>query len=156
MVKVSAIMSSGVQTVSRGTPAANAGARMRTKAIHHLVVKDGSELVGVVSARDLAHVSRRGAAAKRLTVADVMSPHVVTIEATAPIRRAARVMRGRSIGCLVVVDDRDDKKVVGILTVSDLLDWVDTDWGHRPAHEEGPALHFRVPHRKQHGSGGAW
>lgn len=36
-MRVSEIMTAGVQTVRPGTPAANARERMRTKQIHHLV-----------------------------------------------------------------------------------------------------------------------
>lgn len=58
-MKVSEIMSAGVQTVRPGTPAATSRERMRTKKIHHLLVMEGTELLGVLSARDLARSGRR-------------------------------------------------------------------------------------------------
>jgi signal-transduction protein with cAMP-binding, CBS, and nucleotidyltransferase domain len=59
-MKVSEIMTSDVQTVGHATPAVNARARMRTKRIHHLLVKEGSKLVGMLSARDFGRGARRG------------------------------------------------------------------------------------------------
>ena len=47
---------------------------------------------------------------------------VVTISAAARITAAARAMRGHKVGCLVVVDDRDE--MVGIVSERDILDWV--------------------------------
>jgi predicted transcriptional regulator len=111
---------------------------------------EGSALVGVVSARDV--VGRRGAGGDR-SIADVMTRRVVTIDAHAQLQRAANVMRGRSIGCLVVTED---DRVTGIITVSDLLDLVGRR-GTRPATPAARAsTHYRVPHRKQRRAGGAW
>jgi CBS domain-containing protein len=47
-----------------------------------------------------------------------MTERVVTVPPTTPIRKAANLMRGRSIGCLVV---SNRGRVAGIVTVSDLL-----------------------------------
>ena len=91
-------MTSGVQTVTPGTRIANARERMRTKRIHHLLVKQGAELVGVLSARDFRRGARRRAAAKPIRVADLMTPTVVTVKPDTSVYRAASLMRGQSIG----------------------------------------------------------
>ena len=91
-MKVSELMSVGVQTVSPGTPAANARERMRTKQIHHLLVKEKDAIVGVLSARDLARAGRRGVVKPRL-VSEFMTPRVVTIRCwLASNRRASRTV----------------------------------------------------------------
>jgi len=151
-MKVSELMSVGVQTVSPGTPAANARERMRTKQIHHLLVKEKDAIVGVLSARDLARAGRRGVVKPRL-VSEFMTPRVVTIAPTASVHKAANSMRGHSIGCLIVVEEG---KAVGILTLSDLLDRVAEPPRHRSDGHTPPDLNFQVPHRKQHRTGGAW
>ena len=51
-----------------------------------------------------------------------MTTPVVTVTSRTPIRRAAALMKGRSIGSLVVTSANG--KVAGIVTVSDLLDYV--------------------------------
>ena len=150
---LSEIMNVNVQAVKPGTPAANARERMREKKIHHLVVEEGDAVVGVVSARDLGRAARRGREPKRLTVADFMTPRVVTAEPGTSLHRAANLMRGHSIGCLIVIDKG---RAVGIVTVADVLDHVSGRRRHRADRHALPDLHFRVPHRKQHRAGGAW
>ena len=104
-MKVSEIMSVGVQTVRPGTPVANARERMRTKKIPHLLVAEGAALVEVLSARDLVRGARRGNTEKRSLVADFMTPRVVQIDPDASVHRATNVMRGHSIGCVIVVKE---------------------------------------------------
>ena len=150
---LSEIMNVTIQTVRPGTPAANARERMRAKRIHHLVVQEHDALVGVVSARDLGRVARGGRQPKKLTVADLMTTGVVTAEPGTSLHRAANLMRGHSIGCLVVMDEGH---AVGIVTVADVLDHVSGKRRHRADRQAPPDLHFRVPHKKQHRAGGAW
>jgi len=117
MTRVQDVMSPDVRTVSMGTEAGAAWELMRMSNIHHLVVMDNRQAVGVVSSRDLA--GPRGAALRKgLVVGDVMTMGPVSVEPDAPVRKAANMMRGRSIGCLVVMAKG---KVAGIVTVSDLL-----------------------------------
>jgi len=120
-MKVSEIMTSDVQTVGPATPAVNARARMRTKRIHHLLVKEGSKLVGMLSARDFRRGAGRGRATRKV-VADVMTPYVVTVKPNTSVYEAATLMRGQSIGSLIVVDRG---RAIGIVTVADLLERID-------------------------------
>ena len=60
----SEVMTKGVETVAATSDAAAAWDLMRLNNIHHLVVKDGSKLVGVLSDRDLG--SRKGALLRRV------------------------------------------------------------------------------------------
>lgn len=50
-----------------------------------------------------------------------MVREVATASPETTIRQAANMLRGRTIGCLPVVED---SKLVGIVTVTDLLDLV--------------------------------
>jgi predicted transcriptional regulator len=54
------------------------------------------------------------------TVADLMTSPVLTVTTRTPVRRAASLMKGRSVGSLVVTSANG--KVAGIVTVSDLLE----------------------------------
>jgi CBS domain-containing protein len=150
---VSEIMHTGVLAVTPNTPAATARERMRAHKIHHLLVQQAAKLVGVVSARDLARTGRRANQPKRVLVSEYMTPDVVITAPHTSVHRAANVMRGRSIGCLIVVDHDTP---VGIVTLSDLLRQVAEKPRHRLDRRTPPALHHRVPHRKQHRSGTAW
>jgi CBS domain-containing protein len=84
-----------------------------------LVLRDG-DLVGVVSERDLA----ADAAAphddhRRLTAADVMSRHLVTVPPDAPLVEAARIMREAHVRHLPVVSDG---LIAGMLSMRDLFE----------------------------------
>jgi acetoin utilization protein AcuB len=74
----------------------------------------------VVSERDLG--GRNGSALRAgKSVADLMTPRAVTADPRAPVRQAANLLRGRSIGCLPIVDG---DRLVGIVTLTDLLDLI--------------------------------
>jgi CBS domain-containing protein len=120
-MRVYEVMSKAVETVKPAVHASEARTRMRQKKIHHLVVTEGGSLAGIVSERDLGG-SKLPSSLGEWTVEDVMTTPVVTVTTRTPLRRAAALMKGRSIGSLVVTSASG--KVAGIVTVSDLLDYV--------------------------------
>jgi len=115
-------MSKAVETVKPAVHASEAKTRMRQKKIHHLVVTKGSELAGIVSDRDLGG-PKLPKTLGAWTVEDLMTTPVVTVTSRTQIRRAAALMRGRSVGSLVVTSSNG--KVAGIVTVSDLLEYLE-------------------------------
>ena len=120
-MRVYEVMSKAVETVKPAVHTSEARTRMRQKKIHHLVVTEGGSLAGIVSERDLGG-SKLPSSLGEWTVEDVMTTPVVTVTTRTSIRRAAALMKGRSIGSLVVTSANG--KVAGIVTVSDLLDYV--------------------------------
>ena len=89
---------------------------------HEWPEKKGSEAAGGRGA--LARALGYGQAAQQqllnmLLVKDVMTTDVATIGPDAPVKEAARTMRERKIGCLVVVEGR---RLVGILTEADFVE----------------------------------
>lgn len=112
------VMSVDVITIEPDAPASLARATMRRHRIRHLVVVEGERLVGIVSERDLG--GTRGAASRRdRAVRDLMAADPVSASPATTLRQAANLMRGRTVGCLLVVEDG---RVVGIVTTTDLLD----------------------------------
>ncbi len=112
------MMSTGVETIGLGESTEVAAGRMRQHAVQHLVVMDRGEVVGVVSDRDL--MGSDGTFSRRpRTVADVMTPDPVLATPDTTVREAANLLRGRNVGCLPVFDE---KKLVGIVTITDLLE----------------------------------
>jgi CBS domain-containing protein len=92
---------------------------------------------------------RLGAAVRMNSrVADLMTAPAVTVEPATTVRQAANVMRGRSIGCLVVVEGR---RVIGIVTVSDLLELVGRGLDRGAVTSKRWTLSHRAPHRKVKG-----
>jgi CBS domain-containing protein len=152
-MRVRDVMSTGIKTVATKTTAKDAWRMMHDERIHHVVVKDGARIAGVFSDRDAG--GAKGAAVRAgHTVGELMTEHVVTVRPETPIRRIANLMRGRSIGSIVVTDDKG--RAVGIVTTSDLLEWVGRG-ALRPAPiAERRALNHQAPHRKRHSAYGVW
>lgn len=110
------LMSSPVRTVAPDLPFAELEVSLREWAHTGVPVLRDCKLVGMVSRRDVA----RAAAGGRLDlpIASAMSQDVVTIEASAPLEDALRVMTERDVGRLPVFDG---ERLVGIVTRSDAL-----------------------------------
>ena len=151
-MRVQDVMTEGVKTLAPTAAAEDAWNVMRFNRIHHLVVTKGKRVVGVLSDRDAG--GHRGASVRmNSTVADLMTAPAVTVEPTTTVRQAANVMRGRSIGCLVVVESG---RVVGIVTVSDLLELVGRGLDRGAITSKRWTLSHRTPHRKSRGVVRAW
>jgi CBS domain-containing protein len=119
-MRIEEIMTRTVRAVSPGLDAETAWQEMQAARIHHLVVVENNDIVGIVSERDLG--SERGAGLREgKRVADLMTPSVIFAWHETTIRRAANLMRGQTIGCLPVMDG---KTLVGIVTTTDLLDLI--------------------------------
>jgi CBS domain-containing protein len=114
------IMSKCVQTVHAQDDADDAYHRMRGSRINHLVVLKNDHVIGVLSSTDLG--GRCGADIRRgKFVTEFMSWSVNRAESNTTVSEAAILMRGNSVGYLLVFEDN---KLVGIVTVSDLLDLI--------------------------------
>jgi len=117
-MRVADFMSRDVATIRPGRTAGDAYEAMRKRGVRHLVVTEKNRVLGVLSERDLGG-ARGGPLRRGRNVSDLMSSSVVTTGPQATVRQAANKMRGRAVGCLPVVSG---ERVVGIVTVSDLLD----------------------------------
>ena len=142
-------MTEDVKTIAPTAAAEAARNMMRVNRINHLVVTKGRQIVGVLSERDT-----RGVAARPETVvAELMTAPAVMVEPTMTVRQAANVMRGRSLGCLVVATSG---RAVGIVTVSDLLALVGRGLDRGVVTTSRRLLQHRAPHRKSKGIVAAW
>lgn len=108
-------MSWEVETIAPGDSLSEARQHMSLRRIHHLVVVERGAVVGILSSRDCKNVGNDA------TVAEIMSPDPVTVDPNETVRRVANLLRGHLIGCLPVLDG---KKLVGMITISDLLELI--------------------------------
>ncbi len=140
---VADVMTTAVLAIDEETPFTEIADIMFVGAVRALpVLGPDRTLVGVVSEADIlvtaeradpqdsphhrwrprARHTRRGAPVTKAgatTARELMSAEVVTVEPTATVARAARLMREQGLAWLPVVDDR--RRVVGVLGRSDLL-----------------------------------
>jgi acetoin utilization protein AcuB len=126
---------------------------MRDNKVRRLPVidKDG-QLMGIVSEMDLLYASPSPATSlsvyeihylmARITVQDVMTKEVISIEEDTPLEEAARIMVDNKIGGLPVVRNGT---LVGIITETDLFKIFLELLGAR---EKGVRLTLQVPNEK--------
>jgi acetoin utilization protein AcuB len=121
-------MSKPVITVSPDLPINEALTMMKQDHIRRMPVIQDGKLVGIVSDKDLLNASPSPATSlsvwelnyllSKITVKDVMTKKVITIDEKTPIEEAARIMADNKIGGMPVLRD---SKVVGIITETDLF-----------------------------------
>jgi acetoin utilization protein AcuB len=124
-------MARKVMTVDREMSLLEAQKRMQQRDIRHLpVVDDDNRLVGIVTDRDIRSVLPRQLADGQgdeqvreqhahIKVADAMTTDLLTISPSHTLQDAMLLIEQKKVGAFPVVDD--DNKLVGILSVRDLL-----------------------------------
>lgn len=121
-------MSHPVISVTPETPVHDALAMFKKEHIRRApVVKDG-KMVGMVSESDLLNASPSPVTSlsvwemnyliSKVTVKQVMSKKLITVDVTTPIEEAARIMADKKIGGMPVMRSG---KLVGIITETDLF-----------------------------------
>lgn len=127
-MRVRDLMTSKPITVDPEMPMLDARQRMAEARIRHLVVVEGSRVVGIVTDRDIRlnlpspatslSVWEINALLAKLTVGGVMSRSVLVVDSERAAAEAARLMIDHKIGALPVVDGG---RLVGIVTESDFV-----------------------------------
>jgi len=126
---------------------------MRKNKVRRLPVLDrDKKLVGIVTEKDLLYASPSPVTSldvfelhyllSKITVKDLMTKEVITVEEDTPLEEAARIMADNKIGGLPVVRDG---VLVGIITETDLFKIFLELLGAR---EKGLRLSLLVPERK--------
>ena len=121
-------MSRPVISITRDMPIHDALALFKKEKIRRApVLKDG-KLIGIISDKDLLNASPSQATSlsvwemnymlSKITVKEVMTREVLTVQADTPIEEAARIMADNKIGGVPVVKA---DKVVGMITETDLF-----------------------------------
>jgi acetoin utilization protein AcuB len=124
-------------TVNPGTPVDAALKRMREERVRRFpVVEDESKVVGIVSEKDLLYAAPSPATSlsiyelhyllSRITVEQVMTRNVITVEETDPLEEAARIMVDNKVGGLPVLREG---KLAGIITETDIFKTFMGCWG---------------------------
>ncbi len=101
-------------TVSIDTTVAHLRQRIIEERVRWLPVVDGSEVIGIVTDRDITFAD----ASAETTVASLMSREVLTVSPRTSIQEAARELYESEVEALPVVEEG---KLVGVITRSDIL-----------------------------------
>ncbi len=128
---VSRSMAIKVSTVDKATGLLEAQSLMQRLKVRHLPVVDGhNRLVGMITDRDIRsalpyELAKGGGDARErdkfahLKVGDAMSTDLLTVSPSHTLQDALLLLEKKKVGALPVVDD--DNKIVGILSVRDLM-----------------------------------
>ena len=145
-------MTSDLITTTTGMPVADALSLMHEHKIRRLPVVDKhGKLVGIVSEKDLLYASPSPATSlsvyeigyllSKLSLEDVMSNQVITVQQDEAIEEAACLMADNQIGGLPVMDG---ESLVGIITETDVFKTFIEMLGGR---DEGIRLTLRVANK---------
>jgi acetoin utilization protein AcuB len=125
---VSELMTAPPIAARSDTPMLEARQIMVDKRIRHLLVTEGSKLLGIVTDRDIRlnlpspatslSVWEINYLLARMTIDSVMTRAVVTVDPRRDVRSAAQLMLDHKIGALPVVDGGT---LIGIITETDLV-----------------------------------
>jgi CBS domain-containing protein len=126
---VGEIMTKKLETITISSSAQEAAKKMRDKNVSSLLVIDNtnnnSKPVGIVTERDLVRkVCVNDASSKHTMVQDITSSPLITIDAISSVEVAADVMTQNSVRHLLVVEDNDVNKPLGIITPGDFTDYL--------------------------------
>ena len=126
------LMTEDVETVQVGDPMSRVRRLMMRGGFHHVPVLDGTDLVGIVSTRDLMRLSyalvektSEGADTtldREYSLEDVMEKDLITLRMDEPIHTAVNLLAGGSPHSVLILD-RDDS-LVGIVTTIDVLEYL--------------------------------
>jgi CBS domain-containing protein len=117
-MQVSDVMTKASVTESPSEPIKAAAARMWAQQTGSLLVMDGTDLVGIITERDVMKAIARDLDVTVTPVSAVMTTVVQTVTPYSTVSDAARQMASRWIRHLPVVEDG---KVVGMVSQRDLV-----------------------------------
>ncbi|OGW98771.1 MAG: hypothetical protein A3K11_05085 [Nitrospirae bacterium RIFCSPLOWO2_12_FULL_63_8] len=120
------MMSRQVLAVGPDTTVIEVARTMQEKKVGALLVAEGARFVGIVSEADLVRrVVAVGGSVHQVRVSEIMGAPIITIEIDRSAHEASDLMSERGIRHLAVTDDG---KIVGMLSVRDLLRYF-KNWG---------------------------
>lgn len=119
-MKLSEIMTREVEIIQPDDPLRLAAKKMRDRDIGFLPVCDGETLLGVLSDRDITiRALADGMDVNIMLGRDLMTTPAIYCFEDQDVSEAARIMAENQIRRLVVLS-RDDKRLVGVISLGDL------------------------------------
>jgi CBS domain-containing protein len=113
-----------VHSISADATVYEALEKLADKDIGALVVMNGLDLVGVFSERDYVRkVILKGRSSREMHVHEIMSSPAVTVDAKATVDDCMALMTSKRFRHLPVMEAG---KVVGVVSIGDLVNWVMT------------------------------
>ena len=120
------IMSNKLQTIEESSSVQDAAKKMREKTISSLVVVNSSNKpVGIITERDMVrNICANDSSSKKTNVKDILSDVLVTTDALSEVGVAADLMIQNKVRHLLVVEEDDINKPLGIITPTDFAGYL--------------------------------
>lgn len=129
---ISSIMSTKIITLKKDDDLETAERLFKRHKIRHIPVVKGDAIIGMLSYTDLLRISFADAVDESeteveslvynmFTIEQVMAKNVVSVSSTASIKEVAEILAKKEFHALPVVDD---DVLVGIVTTTDLIDFL--------------------------------
>src|SRR5918996_4722227 len=124
-ILVGELMTQKLETIGTSSSSQEASKKMKDNNVSSLIVIDDSnnKPTGIVTERDLVRkvcVNDRSSS-KNMLIKNIMSSPLVTIDARLPVEAAADVMIQNKVRHLLVVEDNDINRPLGIVTPTDFV-----------------------------------
>jgi signal-transduction protein with cAMP-binding, CBS, and nucleotidyltransferase domain len=127
-ILVGELMTQKLETIGTSSSSQEASKKMKDNKVSSLIVIDDSnnKPIGIVTERDLVRkvcVNDRSSS-KNMLIKNIMSSPLVTIDARLPVEAAADVMIQNKVRHLLVVEDNDINRPLGIVTPTDFVGYL--------------------------------
>ena len=123
MATIEQIMTRELSVISKATTIQEAAGQMHDQLIGSLLVKEGEEYSGIITEADIVRAVAQQMNVAVVTVEEVMSSPILTVEKNLSPHYARDVMGGKRIRHLAVTDTG---AIVGIVSARDLLAYFKT------------------------------
>lgn len=126
ILSVGGLMTEHIEIISTVSSAQEASRKMRDKNVSLLLVMEGDKPVGIVTERDLVRKACvSGTGNSNIPVKDIMSTSpFITVDSTLPVEEAANVMIRNKVRHLLVTNNNDITKIVGVITPTDFIGYL--------------------------------
>jgi len=131
---VSTIMTKAIHKVQIDDKLIDALELIRKYGVRHVPVVDGKQLVGIISKTDLNRLTFSNmfdgeedadeAVFDMLTISQVMSHKPRVVKASDTIYEVAKILSKEEFHALPVVDDKDESLLIGIVTTTDVIQYM--------------------------------
>ena len=123
---IAEIMTEKLETIVITGSAQDAAKKMSDKDVSSLVVTDNNNKpVGIITERDLVRkVSVKDVNSSNILIKDILSSPLVTIDSKLTIEGAADTMVNNKVRHLLVVDNNNINRPVGVITATDFASYL--------------------------------
>ena len=121
-ITINDMMSKTLQTIQEAASVQEAAKKMKEKDVSSLVVVDNqNKPQGIITERDIVRkVCVNDTSTSAVTLRDIMSSPVITIDSTESASKAVDMMLQHNVRHLLVVNKPNDSKPIGIITPLDI------------------------------------